>query len=116
MDMEPELMCGTNQEWGDTAKLVPGTLGRGFMSAQAHPTVILGNTMFFPIAGGSGSGGTAFVTAFDVSNPTSIKRLYRNFFWINPYNPDSEYDVNLCKAVNGNGWFFEYPKYLESVG
>jgi len=26
--MEPELMCGTNQEFGDTARLVPGTAGR----------------------------------------------------------------------------------------
>ncbi|HEY4672937.1 MAG TPA: PQQ-binding-like beta-propeller repeat protein [Nitrososphaerales archaeon] len=114
--MEPELMCGTNQEFGDTARLVPGTAGRGFMSAQAHPPVILGNTMFFPIGGGSGSGGTAFVAGYDISNPASIKRLYREFITPNPYNPDPEFDVNLCKAVNGNGWYFEYPKYLEAVG
>ncbi len=114
--MTPEQMCGTTAEFGQTAKLIPGTFGRGFINGQAHPPVFLGDTMWYPIGGGSGSGGTAFITAFDMSDPQHPKRLYRNLVVPNPYSPDPNFDLNLCKEVNGNGWYFEYPKYLEAVG
>jgi len=113
--MTPDVMCGTNAEFGDPAKFIVGTLGnQGFYSAQAHPPAFQGKIMFVPIGGGSGSGGRAFVTAFDMSNPQRPKRLYREFI-MPPAEGDPNWDVNLCKAVNGNGWYFEYPKFLEGI-
>ena len=112
--MTPEVICGTNQEWGDPRKGIDGTLGRGFMSAQAHPPVFLGNIMFYPIGGGSGSGGRAFVTAFDMTDPQNPKRLYREFMMPSPQG-DPNWAIDQCNKVNGNGWYFEYPKFLESI-
>ena len=70
--MTPEAMCGTNQEWGDPRKGIDGTLGRGFMSAQAHPPVFLGNIMFYPIGGGSGSGGALVLVYSTLTNNGTI--------------------------------------------
>ena len=113
--LTPEKMCGTTEEFGDPTKGVMGTLGNhGFYSAQANPPVFLGNVMFYPIGGGSGSGGRSFVTAFDMTDPQNPKRLYRNF--IVPHaNGEPNWAIDLCNAVSGNGWYFVYPKYLEGI-
>jgi len=113
--MTPDLTCGTNAEFGDPAKGVIGSLGnQGYFSGHAHPPAFLGNIMFVPIGGSSGSGGRAFVTAFDVSDPTNIKRLYREFI-MPPAQGDPNWTINMCTKAGGNGWYFEYPKYLEGV-
>jgi len=111
-----EQICGTNAEFGDPAKRIVGSLGnQGFMSGQgSHPPKFLGNIMFFPVAGGSGSGGRSFVTGFDMSDPQNPKRLYR-VFTAPPAQGDPDWAINQCKAANGNGWYFEYPRYLEGI-
>jgi outer membrane protein assembly factor BamB len=113
--MKPEQMCGTNAEFGDPAKGIMGTLGNhGFYSAMAHPPVFLDKTMFVPIAGGSGSGGRSFVTAFDMSDPQNPRRLYRTFI-IPHANGEPNWAIDLCNAASGNGWYFDYPRYLAGV-
>ncbi|MBI2649516.1 MAG: PQQ-binding-like beta-propeller repeat protein, partial [Thaumarchaeota archaeon] len=115
-ELHTEQMCGTNAEFGDPAKGVVGTLGnKGFMTGgPTHPPAFLGNIMFYPIAGASGSGGRAFVTAFDMSNPQSPQRLYREFIFP-PAQGDPNWAIDQCKKVNGNGWYFEFPRYLEGI-
>ena len=110
-----ELMCGTNAEMGEPLKGIIGSLGnQGYVNGHAHPPVFLGNIMFIPIGGGSGNGGRAFVTAFDVSDTSNIKRLYREFI-MPPAQGDPNWAIDLCTKVGGNGWYFEYPKYLEGI-
>ncbi|MCS4538385.1 MAG: PQQ-binding-like beta-propeller repeat protein [Thaumarchaeota archaeon] len=110
-----ELMCGTNAEFGEPLKGIIGSLGnQGYVNGHAHPPVFLGNIMFIPIGGGSGNGGRAFVTAFDVSDTSNIKRLYREFI-MPPAQGDPNWAIDLCTKVGGNGWYFEYPKYLEGI-
>jgi len=133
--LRTEQICGTVAELGDPTKLVgkipdfpgagaqqpsgfpePGSLGnQGFYSSLGtHPPVFLGNIMFFPVAGASGQGGRSFVTAFDMTDPQNPKRLYRTFTQ-GPAQGDPNWAINQCKAVGGNGWYFEYPKFLESI-
>ncbi|MBM3897523.1 MAG: hypothetical protein FJ358_03235 [Thaumarchaeota archaeon] len=113
--MTPELTCGTNAEFGDPLKGIIGSLGnQGFFTGHAHPPAFFGNIMFIPIGGGSGNGGRAFVTAFDVSDISNIKRLYREFI-MPPAQGDPNWAIDLCTRVGGNGWYFEYPKYLEGI-
>jgi len=112
-----QQICGTNEEFGDPAKGIAGSIGgRGFMSSQGtHPPQFLGNIMFYPVAGASGGGGRSFVTAFDMSDSQNPKRLYRTFV-MPPPEGDPNWAIDQCKIANGNGWYFEYPKYLEGVG
>jgi len=114
--LRTEQVCGTNAEFGDPVKGVIGSLGnQGFMSgAGSHPPQFLGNIMFFPVAGGSGSGGRSFVTAFDMSDLQNPKRLYRTFT-APPAQGDPNWAINECKLAGGNGWYFEYPRYLEGI-
>jgi outer membrane protein assembly factor BamB len=111
-----EQLCGTTAEFGDPAKGVLGSLGnQGFMSgAGSHPPKLLGNILFFPVPGGSGSGGRSFVTAFDMSDPANPKRLYRTFTQP-PAQGDPDWAIKQCTEANGNGWYFEYPRYLEGI-
>ncbi len=112
----PEQVCGTTAELGDPSKGIIGTLGnQGYYSSLAtHPPQFLGNIMFYPISGASGAGGRSMITAFDMSDPKNPKRLYREPA-APPAQGDPDWAINECKKVNGNGWYFEYPKYLESV-
>ncbi len=113
--LNEEQLCGTNAEFGDPSQRIVGTLGnQGRMSGQAHPPVFLANIMFVPMAGGSGNGGRSFVTALDMTDPQNPKRLYREFTQP-PAQGDPNWDIDLCKKVNGNGWYFEYPRYLEGI-
>ncbi len=114
--MGPELMCGTVAELGNPLKDIVGSLGnQGFYSGlNTNPPVFLGNIMFYPIAGSSGQGGRSFVTAFDMTDPQNPKRLYREFIQP-PAQGDPNWAINECTRVNGNGWYFEYPRYLEGI-
>jgi len=114
--LKTEQICGTVGEFGDPIKGIKGTLGtQGFMSGlHGHPPQFLGNIMFLPVGGASGGGGRAFVTAFDMTDPQNPTRLYRT--WVMPpYQGDPDWAINECKAVGGNGWYFEYPRYLEGI-
>jgi outer membrane protein assembly factor BamB len=113
--LKTEQICGTNTEFGDPAKGIIGSISGGFMSALGtHPPQFLGNIMFFPVAGASGAGGRNFVTAFDMSDPANPRKLYREFTSPRPQG-DPDWAINQCRAANGNGWYFEYPKFLESI-
>jgi len=111
-----EQLCGTNAEFGDPTKGIIGSLGnQGYMAnIGTHPPQFLGNVMFFPVSGSSGRGGRSFVTAFDMSDPQNPKRLYREFVQP-PAQGDPNWAINECTRVNGNGWYFEYPRFLESM-
>jgi len=115
--MTPDITCGTTAEFGDPTKGILGTVDGGFqgwVSGHAHPPQFLGNIMFIPIGGSSGNGGRPFITAFDMTDPQHPKRLYRNFL-MPPPSGDPNWDINECNRVSGNGWFFEYPRYLEGI-
>ena len=117
--MMPEVTCGTAAEFGGGAVVgaVKGTIDGGFqgtLTGHAHPPQFLGNIMFIPIGGGSGRGGRPFVTAFDMADPQNPKRLYREFLQPPPQG-DPEWAIKECARVNGNGWYFEYPRYLEGI-
>jgi outer membrane protein assembly factor BamB len=111
-----EQVCGTNEEFGDPAKGIIGSLGnQGFISRSvSHPPAFLGKIMFHPVAGASGAGGRSFVTAFDMSDPQNPKRLYREFI-TPPAQGVPNWAVDQCNRVNGNGWYFEYPRFLEGI-
>ena len=111
-----EQVCGTNEEFGDPTKGIIGTLGnQGYMSSLGtHPPQFLGNIMFYPVGGASGAGGRSFVTAFDMSDPQNPKRLYRTFV-MPPAQGDPNWAIDQCKAASGNGWYFEYPRFLEGI-
>ena len=114
--LKTEQICGTNAEFGDPTKGIIGSLGvQGYMSSLGtHPPQFLGNIMFFPVAGASGAGGRNFVTAFDMTDPANPKRLYREF--TSPVaQGDPDWAINQCKKASGNGWYFEYPKFLDSI-
>ncbi|MCS4538656.1 MAG: PQQ-binding-like beta-propeller repeat protein [Thaumarchaeota archaeon] len=114
--MNQEQVCGTNAEFGNTAAGIVGSLGnQGNLAGTAHPPQFIGNIMFIPMGAGSGGGGRAFVTAFDMSDPTNPKRLYREFVMPPAPNGDPDWAISECNRVNGNGWYFEYPRYLESI-
>ncbi|MCS4537667.1 MAG: PQQ-binding-like beta-propeller repeat protein [Thaumarchaeota archaeon] len=118
-NIEPWVLCGTAAEFGggNVVGAAQGTIAGGFQgttTGHAHPPQFLGNIMFVPIGGGSGNGGRPFVTAFDMSNPQNPQRLYREFLQPPP-SGDPEWAIKECAKVNGNGWYFEYPRYLESV-
>jgi len=113
-----EQLCGTNAEFGDPTKTpaLLGSLGfQGYMAASGtNPPVFVGNIMFFPPAGRSGGGGRSFVTAFDMSDPANPKRLYREWVFPSPQG-DPNWAISECSKANGNGWYFEYPRYLEGI-
>ncbi|MCS4538403.1 MAG: PQQ-binding-like beta-propeller repeat protein [Thaumarchaeota archaeon] len=111
-----EQICGTNQEFGNPREGIIGSLGnQGFISgAGTHPPKFLGNVMFFPVPGGSGSGGRSMVTAFDMTDPQNPKRLYR-VFTQPPAQGDPDWAIKQCREANGNGWYFEFPRYLEGI-
>ncbi|MCS4538405.1 MAG: PQQ-binding-like beta-propeller repeat protein [Thaumarchaeota archaeon] len=113
--VKPEVLCGTNAEFGDVAKGQIGTIGnQGVMGSQSNPPVFQGNIMFVPWGGGSGSGGRAFVSGVDMSDPQNPRRLYREFVQP-PAQGDPEWAIKQCTQANGNGWYFEYPRYLEGI-
>ncbi len=115
--MMPDITCGTRAEFGDPTKDILGTIDggyQGWLSGHAHPPQFFGNIMFVPMGGSSGNGGRNFVTAFDMTNPQSPKRLYREFLQPPPQG-DPEFAIKECAKVNGNGWYFEYPRYLEGI-
>jgi len=113
--VKPEVLCGTNAEFGDVANGKIGTIGnQGVMGSQANPPVFQGNIMFVPWGGGSGSGGRAFVSGVDMSDPQNPKRLYREFVQP-PAQGDPNWAISECTKASGNGWYFEYPRYLESI-
>ncbi|MBM3897983.1 MAG: hypothetical protein FJ358_05615, partial [Thaumarchaeota archaeon] len=110
-----ERICGTNAEFGDPAKKIAGSLSSGYFSSLGtHPPQFFGNIMFYAVGSASGAGGRAFVTAFDMSNPANPRQLYRE--WVMPpAQGDPNWAISECNKVNGNGWYFEYPRYLESI-
>jgi outer membrane protein assembly factor BamB len=117
--IQPWVLCGTADEFGggNVVGAKQGTIDGGFqgtLSGHAHPPQFLGNIMFVPIGGGSGNGGRSFVTAFDMSDPQNPKRLYREFTQPPPQG-DPEWAIKQCAKVNGNGWYFEYPRFLEAI-
>ncbi|MCS4538787.1 MAG: PQQ-binding-like beta-propeller repeat protein [Thaumarchaeota archaeon] len=111
-----EQICGTTAEFGDAAKGIVGSLGnQGFLTGGgSHPPKFLGNIIFIPVPGGSGSGGRSHVTAFDMTDPQNPKRLYRTFTQP-PAQGDPDWAIKQCTEANGNGWYFEYPRYLEGI-
>ncbi len=113
--LNQEQICGTNAEFGDPSKFIIGSLNsNGLISGTAHPPQFLGNIMFIPMGASSGQGGRAFVTAIDMTDPQNPKRLYREFV-APPAQGEPNWAINECNRVNGNGWYFEYPKYLEGI-
>ena len=111
-----QQLCGTNAEIGDPTKGIIGTRGmQSYLSGQGtHPPAFLGNIMFFPVAGASGRGGRSFVTAFDMTDPQSPRKLYTTFTQP-PAQGDPEWAIKQCTEAGGNGWYFEYPKFLEGM-
>ncbi|MCS4538154.1 MAG: PQQ-binding-like beta-propeller repeat protein [Thaumarchaeota archaeon] len=114
--LKTEQICGTTAEFGDPTKGIKGTLDiTGYYSSiHTHPPQFLGNIMFFPVGSASGAGGRAFVTAFDMSNPANPIKLYRTWVFP-PASGDPEWAIKQCNEANGNGWYFEYPRYLEGI-
>jgi outer membrane protein assembly factor BamB len=49
-----------------------------------------------------------------MSDPQNPKRLYREFTQPPPQG-DPEWAIKQCAKVNGNGWYFEYPRFLEAI-
>ena len=113
--VKPEVLCGTNAEFGEPANGKIGTIGnQGVMGSQANPPVFQGNIMFVAYGGGSGSGGRGFVSGVDMSNPQNPTRIYREFI-LPPAQGDPEWAIKQCTQASGNGWYFEYPRYLEGI-
>ena len=113
--VKPEVLCGTNAEFGNPAQGIIGTIGnQGVMGSQANPPVFQGNIMFVPYGGGSGSGGRGFVSGVDMTDVMNPKRIYREFI-LPPAQGDPDWAIKQCTEANGNGWYFEYPRYLEGI-
>jgi len=122
-EMGPEQLCGTNEQMGNPV-LAARTAGRegigslgnqGYMGSRSNPPAFLGNIMVWPSTGVSGQGGRSSMIGFDMSDPKNPRQLWRT--WVAPpAQGDPNWAIDQCKIANGNGWYFEAPRFFETPG
>ena len=115
-EMLPDVLCGTNEELGNPAAGIMGSfLNKGyFPSISNHPPSFNGDIMVWPAMGASGAGGRASVIGFDMADPANPKQLWRT--WMSPAmdGSDKDWAIDQCNIADGNGWYFEYPRFRET--
>jgi len=118
-DIGPGILCGTAAQMGNP--LDPNHNGefksKGYMSGiQNHPPQIIDDIIVWPSMGRSGGGGRSSIIGIDISDPANPTQAYRN--WVMPPGDGSQptWAIDQCSELNGNLWYFEYPKYLASGG
>ena len=124
-EMTPDKLCGTgdgksNEELGNPVAGRIGTLGNmGFFSGlSSHPPMFSGDTMVWPVMGGSGLGGRASVKGFDMASVIaggegdSATELWRT--WVMPHEEgEPNWAQDQCDDADGNGWYFSFPDFFE---
>ena len=113
----PEILCGTQAEMGNPLGAMGTFKSKGYMSAiQNHPPQIIDDIIVWPSFGASGRGGRSSLIGIDISNPANPTQVYRN--WLMPPGDGSQptWAQDQCDRTNGQVWYFEYPKYIESGG
>jgi len=115
--LTPELLCGTQAEMGNPLGAMGTFKSKGYMSAiQNHPPQIIDDIVVWPSFGASGRGGRSSLIGIDISNTNAPVEVYRN--WLMPPGDGSQptWAQDQCDRTNGQVWYFEYPKYIESGG
>lgn len=116
-----ETLCGTNAEMGNPVVAAADPSGRsgigslgnqGYMGTRNHPPAFIGDIMMWPSMGSSGRGGRSSIIGIDMSNPQSPNVLWRTWL-MPPAEGDSNWAIDACTNVNGNGWYFEAPRFFE---